>query len=302
MSARSSQRKLSLLRLRRCAAVAPCVAVVAMATAACTLMASCGAGSGGFAPDEAVAPDAAQTIDAAMGSEGGGSLVGDGGTVDVTSDACPPVRIGIFGNPGPRPSSDFQKWLTLAGASATRVQTTQSEALTAAVTNAFDVVILDHLVRSYTSVEVAVLETWIQAGGGVVSMSGYTGDHNTDWRGNDLLAPLGVAYELPLIANGPVTSFVSHPTTAGLTSVTFTGGYAIADIGNSASTRTIVATLPEGTVGYAIQFGNGRGFVWGDEWIEYDSEWSTIPQIKQLWVNVIGWLAPTGNCGIHPPK
>jgi hypothetical protein len=48
--------------------------------------------------------------------------------------------------------------------------------------------------------------------------------------------------------------------------------------------------------------GSGRAFVWGDEWIEFDSEWMAIPQIPQLWVQVFSWLAPKTTCQLNPPK
>jgi hypothetical protein len=114
-------------------------------------------------------------------------------------------------------------------------------------------------------------------GGGVVSMTGYDGNPTDDWHANSLLAPLQVAYGGALLS-GPVTSFVSHPITVGLTSVTFAGGYAISDLGGAGSTRTPVAFLnPNGgtvNAGVAIQMGAGHAFVWGDEWIEFDSETS----------------------------
>jgi len=39
--------------------------------------------------------------------------------------------------------------------------------------------------------------------------------------------------------------------------------------------------------------------VWGDEWIEFDSEWTTLPRIKQFWVNIFAWVAPRG-CALQP--
>jgi hypothetical protein len=176
--------------------------------------------------------------------------------------------------------------------------------VTAATLAPFDVVVLDWLTRDYTAAEAAVLSTWIQAGGGLASMSGYDPNPIDNWHANSLLAPLQVAYNGSLL-NGPVTSFATHPITAGLTSVTFAGGYAISDLGGAASTRTPIAFLsPGGTqvnVGYAIQMGSGRAFVWGDEWIEFDSQWSTLPEIKQLWVQVFGWLAQPNKCALMPP-
>jgi hypothetical protein len=137
-------------------------------------------------------------------------------------------------------------------------------------------------------------------------MSGYDNNTTDDWHANSLLAPLGAAYSGPLL-NGPVTSFATHPITAGLTSVTFNGGYGISDLGGSASTRTAVAFLADGsggtvTAGYAIVSGAGHAFVWGDEWIEFDSEWSTLPEIKQFWVQIFGWVAPTNKCALTPPR
>jgi hypothetical protein len=31
-------------------------------------------------------------------------------------------------------------------------------------------------------------------------------------------------------------------------------------------------------------------FVWGDEWITFDSQWSSMPMIKTFWVHILGWL------------
>jgi hypothetical protein len=46
--------------------------------------------------------------------------------------------------------------------------------------------------------------------------------------------------------------------------------------------------------------GSGRAFVWGDEWIEFDSEWSTLPEIERLWVQVFTWIAPPTKCTLTP--
>jgi hypothetical protein len=97
-----------------------------------------------------------------------------------------------------------------------------------------------------------------------------------------------------------------HPITQGLTSVTFYGGYAVEDLGGTASTRTPIAFVPNPadggllSVAYAVQMGSGRAFVWGDEWIQYNSEWSTMAEIKQLWVQIFGWVAPPTGCGLVP--
>jgi hypothetical protein len=241
------------------------------------------------------------------GSAGGGGdgrpiFDGDGGTV-VDASMCKHLNIGIFGKQGANASSNFQHWLEMSGTSVQRIQTTPAEPLTGETVKPFDVIILDWLTRDYTASEAAVLSAFVSAGGGVASMTGYN-NTTDDWRANSLLAPLGVAYSGPLLSQ-TVTSFAMHPITAGLTSVTFAGGYAVSDLGGAASDKTPIAFLSQQgaklTVGYAIQMGAGHAFVWGDEWIEFDSEWSTLPQIKQLWVQVFAWIAPTNTCELKPP-
>ncbi|HSQ67917.1 MAG TPA: hypothetical protein VLM85_32125, partial [Polyangiaceae bacterium] len=59
----------------------------------------------------------------------------------------------------------------------------------------------------------------------------------------------------------------------------------------------IFALAHEGVDQGLLEF--DRDFVWGDEWIEFDSQWSTLPEIKQLWVNVFAWVAPQG-CPLQP--
>jgi hypothetical protein len=73
--------------------------------------------------------------------------------------------------------------------------------------------------------------------------------------------------------------------------VTFSGGYTLAEVaGVTGGTDTVVASLAFGPVGMAQTRGSGRVYVWGDEWVTFDSEWSTMPMIKQFWVNALGWL------------
>jgi hypothetical protein len=217
--------------------------------------------------------------------------------------ACSQLEIGIFGNPGADSSSDFERWLIMSGSSVQRIQTTPGEPVTAATLEPFDVVVLDWLTRDYTMSEADSFAAWIAAGGGVASMSGWNGVSTDDWHANSLLAPLEVAYSGPLLS-GPVTDLAPHPITAGLSSVVFEGGYAISDLGGDASTRTPIAFLPaaggEVNVGYAIKMGNGRAFVWGDEWIEFVSKGSMFS--PQLWVQMFGWISPANRCALIPPS
>ena len=230
----------------------------------------------------------------AAGGSGGPSGVLDAGT--GTADAsCAQLNIGILGNPGSNSASDFEAWLQARGTSVQRFQTTADTPLTADALQPFDVIVLDLPPRDYTADEAAIFAAWVSAGGGVASMSGYHNDTSQDWRANSLLAPLGIAYSGQLVW-GPVTQFAAHPITVGLTSVTFTGGYGISDLGTAGSTRTPIAFVSDNPVGYVVQMGQGRAFAWGDEWIEFDSEWSSMPQIPQLWLQVFKWIAPPSRC------
>lgn len=239
------------------------------------------------------------TGDGTGGSIGTITLPDAGGFVaDVPPTTCSQLNIGILGNPGSNASSDFQAWLAARGTTVQRILTTPDVSLTADTLRPFDVVVLDLLPREYTADEAAAFGAWLSAGGGVASMSGYHDDTSQDWRANSLLSQLGVAYSGDRIW-GPVTQFAVHPITAGLTSVTFTGGYPVADLGG-AGVRTPLAFIPSNgspvTVAYAVQMGAGKAFVWGDEWIEFDSEWSSLPQIPALWLQVFTWIAPANRC------
>lgn len=210
---------------------------------------------------------------------------------------CEPLRVGFFGNPGAYDTLQFQQWLTIGGAVVTRVQTAPDEAVALEALEPFDVVVLDWLVRDYSAEEAATLAEWVAAGNGLISMTGWNNDILNDWRPNSLLAPLGVAYSGPLIS-GPVTEFEAHPITEGLESVVFEGGYAISEVEGGSGARTPIAFLAPGggaqvVVGYAIEAGSGRAFVWGDEWIEFLT--TDEPFQPRVWVQAFGWVAP-GRC------
>ncbi len=249
-------------------------------------------------PDATPEAGPAANPDASDASNTDPAFVDAGGADAADAAACNVINIGILGNPGANASSNFQQWLTKAGTTVQRIQTTANDPLTAQSLAPFNVIVLDHLPRAYGPAEAAVVKAFVEAGGGLVSMTGYV-NNNADWYANPLIATLGVNYSGALI-DGPVTAFVPHPITQGLTSVTFLGGYAVTTTGASNNTRTPIASLPEGNIAFAVQASAGRAFVWGDEWIEFDSEWNTIPEIKSLWVNIFGWVAPSG-CPLVPP-
>ena len=198
-------------------------------------------------------------------------------------------RIALFGGPGSLGSSNFLAWLESNGVTIVRLQT-DSSSITEVLLADYDVVILDRLVRDYTAPEAVLLRAWVEAGGALMSMTGYTGGFEDIARPNSLLGELGLEY-LAGLRSGPVTDFVPHATTSSLTSITFAGGFRVGVLpGAFAATSTVVARLSDGPAAVAGERGAGRVFVWGDEWVQFDSEWSSMPEIPRFWANVLGWL------------
>jgi hypothetical protein len=201
------------------------------------------------------------------------------------------LRILLIGGPGAGSSSNFQAWLEEQGTTVSRIhQSGTANELTAADLNGFDITILDNLIRDYTVAESQALLTWVRGGHGLMSMNGHTGGPDLT-RGNSLLVGFGVEH-LAGLRSGNVTIFHPHPLTTGLTSVTFSGGYRLGNL-TASEGSTVVAEITDGPVGLALSRGNGRAFVWGDEWVQFDSQWMSLPEIKQFWVNSIGWLSHT---------
>ena len=209
---------------------------------------------------------------------------------------CDCLAIALIGTPGGLASSQFQQWLIDRGSSADRID---PAVVDATVLDAYDVVILDQLTREYTPAEATAFDTWVSAGGGLMSMTGHTASPVSaqQWP-NSILGPMGLTYQGALL-NGPVTNFEIHPISVGLTSVTFLGGFEV--VADNPAANDVVGTLPGGQVaGMAQERGSGKVFVWGDEWIEYDSEWESLPEITQLWVNIFEWITPVSLCTPPP--
>ena len=217
--------------------------------------------------------------------------------IDAGGDGiCDCLAIAIVGTPGGLASSQFQQWLIDRGSSADRID---PAVIDATVLADYDVVILDQLTREYTAAEATAFDTWVSAGGGLMSMTGHTASPVSaqQWP-NSILGPMGLTYSGALL-NGPVTDFEVHPITVGLTSVTFLGGFEV--VAENPAANDVVGRLPNGAVaGMAQERASGKIFVWGDEWIEYDSEWAALPEITQLWVNIFEWITPTTLC-LPPP-
>ena len=92
----------------------------------------------------------------------------------------------------------------------------------------------------------------------------------------------------------PIRSPAGNPTSEGITAIGVHNGKEVLGDG------TIVATEAGFVVAQATTHGEGNIFVWGDEWITYDSEWvdRTDYQVELFWINIIKWLTPETECQV----
>lgn len=220
--------------------------------------------------------------------------------VDVGMDGiCDCLNIALVGNQGANPSAEFQAWLEAQGTQVDRISTNPNELLDKATLNKYDIIILDYLVRGYTPEEAMTTMTWVEAGGGLMAMTGFTNQQFAADRPNTLIKPMGLSYNTSKgFFSGPVTQFVAHPITMGLTSISFFGGLYVDIVQDGVGVNKTIMTLPQGPVGVVQERKNGRLFIFGDEWVEFDSEWKNIPQIKQFWVQTLSYLGPKESCQV----
>lgn len=242
--------------------------------------------------------------------------------VDVNGDGmCDCLRAGVLGYPGSHPQGQLQG---LMHGRAVPTAILSGKELTAVLLSELDVVIVQDVQdgqatgtvgqegngigigRPYSEAEVEALRAWVAAGGGVMALSGYTAKGAEVTNANRLLAPFGMSYGTQIVLNAgadpsslPVTHWESsHPLADGIIRV----GVAT---GNPVSGGTLVAWEPTPgayDIGRAAEWGRGHVFVWADEWITYDSDWSnTKYQAKRLWLNSFKWLATSGYCKVPIP-
>ncbi len=218
--------------------------------------------------------------------------------VDVGGDGiCDCLNIALLGNQGANPSAEFQGWLEAQGTTVDRIHTNPADVLDKATVSQYDIIILDYMVRTYTPDEAATMQTWVEAGGGLMAMTGFTNAQFAADRPNSLIKPMGLSYNTTKgFFSGPVVNFMPHPITMGLTSISFYGGLFVDIVEDGVGKNATIMTLAQGPVGVVQDRGNGRLFIFGDEWIEFDSEWKNIPEIQQFWVQTLAWLGPKNSC------
>ena len=224
--------------------------------------------------------------------------------VDKNADGvCDCLLIATLGAPGTWGQGDvFAAWLSAR--SNNGATSLADQVLTRELLAKYEVIVAQdlHMNHVYSADEAAALQNWVKAGGGFMTLIGYSppGDATNV---NRLLAPFAMNYgnkEILPRVNGmtvPITTWTPHPIDQGVTAVGVDTGY------EPQGTGTVIATSGGYNVGLAEEVLPGHVFAWGDEWISYNSEWTQHPdyQVQLFWVNAIKWLTATTKCQVPVP-
>ncbi len=231
--------------------------------------------------------ESAELIDALDGT--GGARPSPAG-----GQAC---KLALLGDPGSNPGANFAEWIGQRGPVVDRHLTGPSlEGFTVTKLESYQVVLLDFLApTALLGISPQDLANWVERGGRVIALSGYGDYPEVVAVQNRLLEPVSLGFVSDTPVWGPVTQFEPHPITDGLDSLTFVGGREVSHDPLDEVIMTVSdAAVP---VGVVATRGAGRLFLFGDEWVTFDSEWVAMPEIEQFWVNVFDWL---GGCKLTP--
>lgn len=277
-----------------------------------------GAALAACAPRDPVAVSAREVCDGVDDDANG--IVDD---LDANGDGlCDCLRIGVLGFPGRQGTIDaIRAWMH---GRAVPTAILAGEELTPARLAGLDVVVVQDvrdgagdgtagqegigvgIGRPYLDSEVRALAAWVDAGGGLLTLAAFSSTAGENTNVNRLLSPFGLSYGTSRILESssgstlPVTHWDgSHPVASGISRIGVNTGYAV-------SGGALVAWEPAPgayDVGRAVEWGRGRVFAWGDEWIEYDSEWSGAggAEVRRLWGNALRWLSKAGYCQVDAP-
>jgi len=258
---------------------------------------------------------------------------------DAASAGLPPFKLAVLGKPGKwganpngDPDTAFQDWLNSSSVGATRVDNFTARAtLTSDFLNNYNVIILASLSDdsnvgpwwTYSDAEVAAFQAWVQNGGGVIALTGYSsGDEMAP--DNQLIGFSGITYNSDgvwgscsdqsicsctgsqtlsdWIRTDPVIANLS----VGVTLIGYANGHPI----NAPADGHVAATMDGNNALVGKLVGKGRVLAYGNSWITYTSQWTgagdpsatdpscrgELPQDKyqtaQFWYNMITWVQP----------
>jgi hypothetical protein len=289
---------------------------------------------------------------------------------DATGQNCKCINLASFGDRASKAygtgsdgqassTTSFETWLEeKSNANVTMVF--EDHELTPDYLNGFDVIILQDLRKwNLSNTEIGYLKDWVEGGGGLIALNGYFNDDDAEVTASNavLSTVTGMTYnggaQSGSVPDGscPATSQklcpqatsaccycwnntipildwdTSHDVTKNVTAV---GAYYGRSI--NAGDGKIVATYSGKTVAASKTIGNGKAFLWCDEWITYTSQWSggqtTGPedqyqpcyvasanpphwmtadyafQTMQFWYNMVTYVSPPTECNfvINEPE
>ena len=258
---------------------------------------------------------------------------------------CPPFNLAVLGKPGKwganpngDPDTALQEWLNSSSAGTARADNfTNRVTLTADFLATYNVIILASLSDdsnlgpfwTFTDAEAAAFRTWIENGGGVITLTGYSGIGDEIRPVNQLIGFSGVTYNNDSTWGGCTDWRIcgcahsntlsdwsrSDPLIANLSTGVTLIGYQNGRSITVPADGHVAATVDSGKnalVGKLV--GKGRVLAYGDEWITYTSQWTGVgnpsandpscqgylPQDKyqmaQFWYNMIRWSQPGADC------
>jgi hypothetical protein len=240
--------------------------------------------------------------------------------------------------PGSDTTIAFQNYLN-SKSSANVSVVTQYTPLTQEFLANYDIIILQALEDreggpywQFSASDIANLQAWVEAGGGIMSLTGYGGRVEEVNPTNQLLAFSGLSYGTADIYGTcpdsccycagnsvPVDGWQgSHPISAHMTRV---GAFHGRPVMAPADAATVVSGGGS-VLGATKQVGQGRVFFFFDEWVTYTSQWGTaIPSgvdrasciddpnhmcarrtpdvdytVPQFWYNTLLWLSGDREC------
>lgn len=224
--------------------------------------------------------------------------------VDANGDGvCDCLKIATLGGNGNVGRGDvFTSWLS-ARSNAGADDLVRS-VITPELIKKYQVIVIQDIYdygHTLSADEIKALSDFVSEGKGLMTMTGYMTPPEIV-NVNSVLAQFGMNYGSSSILYGgfktiPVTEWMTHPITDGVKAIGVDNGYEVQGEG------TVVAKKDGYRVGVAREFGSGRVFAWGDEWITYDSEWvsHTDYQVERFWLNIIKWLSPPKECQVPLP-
>ena len=232
--------------------------------------------------------------------------------VDVGRDGiCDCLRVAILGSlmstADDTNVTQFASWLE-SRSTETVVQIPTGTPLTPDVLNPYKVIIVANIAGAViTPDDVYNLSQWVGAGGGLMTLAGFT-ENSADMNGtNTLIQPYGVSYQLTggagIMGGGepstPVTGFMPHPISTDVDKVGVYFAYPITGQGD------VVVQQGGYILGMAQQPFNGKLFVWADEWIMFSNQWNgtqcTDCSVERFWINIFSFLMPDNECQVPPP-